>query len=110
MEPEEIIRGIFKPFSESQEFPTPGSFSGFFQYILPDSFSAVPRKNSFTKRSFSDVGLNRFKNFDSEEFFFNHEPFGFHIRGFVKNYEKKKSLLKHAKKIMSEIIDERHEA
>lgn len=51
--------------------------------IFPDSMSMFPkRKGFFTKVCFSELGFPDCKNYGWEEFFWNNEPFGFHIRGF----------------------------
>jgi hypothetical protein len=53
--------------------------------LFPESMSLFPkRKDYFTETCFSDVGLPDCKRFGWEEFFWNKEPFGFHIRGFPK--------------------------
>lgn len=60
-------------------------FNKILDCMLPEKMSVFPKKkNYFTKTSFSDLKLSDCKKFGWEEFIWNNEPFGFHIRGFRK--------------------------
>jgi len=58
--------------------------------VFPESMSVFPkRKDYFTETCFSDLGLPDCKRFGWEEFFWNKEPFSFHIRGLQQKPEER---------------------
>lgn len=62
--------------------PTEEGVSPLLESFLPDCFSKVPkRKDYFSKKGFRELGYFGVRQYGWEEFLWQGEPLGFHIRG-----------------------------
>lgn len=82
-------------------------FNKIFDKIFPDSMSMFPKKKDyFTKVSFSELGFPDCKNYGWEEFFWNNEPFGFHLRGFQKKVIEPGAEIKRIRYVLKRFVNE----
>ena len=63
--------------------------------LFPDRISLLPKQTGYYSTAcFADYGLPDFQGLGCEEFLWNNEPFGFHIRAFPKNKHKRHDSIK----------------
>lgn len=81
-------------------------FNKILDKIFPDSMSMFPKKKGyFTKVSFSELGFPDCKNYGWEEFFWNNEPFGFHMRGFQQKIIEPEVEIERIKNVLKGFVD-----
>lgn len=69
---------VFKPFAEMSGVSRMTRY--FFESLLPERFSYLPRRGTYTAKSFKDRGYPDAAGQGWEEFVWQRRPFGFHLR------------------------------
>jgi hypothetical protein len=90
---------------------SPSTFSRFFNKPFSDGMSLLPKKPGYySETDFAHAGLPDFRQLGCEEFFWNSNPFGFHVRSFPKRNKAGDSLsviLQHLDRFISSTTDDK---